>query len=77
MAGYITPEQAERQAAYPRVHCFRGKLITRVARAMGFAAAFENDGTRAFDIGGLAGLCDAEFETLAPAPCPAPWSRVR
>ncbi|CAO3454078.1 Assimilatory nitrate reductase large subunit (EC:1.7.99.4) [Azospirillum argentinense] len=44
---------------------------------MGFAAAFENDGTRAFDIGGLAGLCDAEFETLAPAPCPAPWSRVR
>lgn len=63
-------------------------IMTQVARAMGFAAAFpyerpadvfrehaalsafENDGRRAFDIGGLAGLSDAEFETLAPAPWP-------
>ncbi|AWJ92051.1 nitrate reductase (plasmid) [Azospirillum baldaniorum] len=63
-------------------------IVTQVARAMGFAAAFsfetpadvfrehaalsafENGGTRAFDIGGLAGLSDAEFETLAPAPWP-------
>ncbi|WP_353860131.1 molybdopterin-dependent oxidoreductase [Azospirillum formosense] len=63
-------------------------IVTQVARAMGYAAAFpyetpadlfrehaalsafENDGTRAFDIGGLAGLSDAEFETLAPAPWP-------
>ncbi|QEL92017.1 nitrate reductase [Azospirillum brasilense] len=63
-------------------------IVTQVARAMGFTAAFpfetpaavfcehaalsafENDGTRAFDIGGLAGLSDAEFETLAPAPWP-------
>ncbi|WP_448207399.1 molybdopterin-dependent oxidoreductase [Azospirillum sp. sgz302134] len=63
-------------------------ILTRVARAMGFAeafpyespadvfrehaalSAFENDGARAFDIGDLAGISDAEFETLAPAPWP-------
>ncbi|MCW2244213.1 molybdopterin-dependent oxidoreductase [Azospirillum canadense] len=33
-------------------------------------SGFENDGSRAFDIGGLAGISDAEFETLSPAPWP-------
>ncbi|MBP2316420.1 nitrate reductase [Azospirillum soli] len=33
-------------------------------------SAFENGGARAFDIGDLADLTDAEFETLAPAPWP-------
>ena len=33
-------------------------------------SAFENNGTRAFDIGALAGISDAEFETLTPAPWP-------
>jgi assimilatory nitrate reductase catalytic subunit len=36
-------------------------------------SAFENDGTRDFDIGALAGLSDAAYDTLAPTmwPCPA------
>ncbi|MGF7178091.1 nitrate reductase [Azospirillum doebereinerae] len=33
-------------------------------------SAFENGGTRAFDIGALAGIGHAEFETLAPFPWP-------
>ncbi len=33
-------------------------------------SGFENDGSRAFDIGALAGIGDAEFETLSPFPWP-------
>jgi assimilatory nitrate reductase catalytic subunit len=35
-------------------------------------SAFENAGTRDFDIGGLAGISDADYETLAPTQWPAP-----
>ncbi len=37
-------------------------------------SAFENDGRRAFDIGGLAGLGDAGYQDLAPVRWPAPRS---
>ncbi|WP_207462513.1 nitrate reductase [Azospirillum sp. SYSU D00513] len=63
-------------------------IITQVARAMGFGAAFpyetpadvfrehaalsafENDGTRAFDIGARTAITEAEYEALEPAPWP-------
>jgi assimilatory nitrate reductase catalytic subunit len=63
-------------------------IVSRVARRMGFGAAFayssaadifrehaalsafENDGTRDFDIGALAGLSDAAFDALAPVQWP-------
>jgi assimilatory nitrate reductase catalytic subunit len=35
-------------------------------------SAFENDGARAFDIGALATLTDAEYDALAPAQWPLP-----
>ena len=35
-------------------------------------SAFENGGTRDFDLGGLAGLSDAQFDTLDPVQWPAP-----
>jgi len=35
-------------------------------------SAFENNGTRDFDIGALASLTDAEFEAMAPVQWPAP-----
>ncbi|HEX3496463.1 MAG TPA: molybdopterin-dependent oxidoreductase [Methylocella sp.] len=35
-------------------------------------SAFENNGTRDFDLGGLAGLSDAEYDALAPLQWPAP-----
>jgi assimilatory nitrate reductase catalytic subunit len=35
-------------------------------------SAFENNGTRDFDIGGLAKISDAEFERLAPVQWPVP-----
>ena len=38
-------------------------------------SAFENDGERAFDIGGLAGLSDAEYDTLSPVQWPVPAAR--
>ena len=37
-------------------------------------SAFENDGARAFDIGGLATLADAEYDALAPTQWPRPRS---
>jgi assimilatory nitrate reductase catalytic subunit len=37
-------------------------------------SAFENDGARAFDIGALATLADAEYAALAPAQWPRPRS---
>ena len=63
-------------------------IVSRVARRMGFGAAFayrsagdifrehaalsafENKGRRDFDIGGLAGLSDAEYEALEPVQWP-------
>jgi assimilatory nitrate reductase catalytic subunit len=38
-------------------------------------SAFENDGARDFDIGGLAGLGDAEYEAMPPLAWPAPSGR--
>jgi assimilatory nitrate reductase catalytic subunit len=35
-------------------------------------SAFENNGTRDFDLGGLAGLSDADYDALAPVQWPAP-----
>jgi assimilatory nitrate reductase catalytic subunit len=35
-------------------------------------SAFENNGTRDFDLGGLAGLSDADYDALAPLQWPAP-----
>jgi anaerobic selenocysteine-containing dehydrogenase len=35
-------------------------------------SAFENDQTRDFDLGGLAGLSDADYDALAPLQWPAP-----
>jgi len=35
-------------------------------------SGFENDGARAFDIGALAGLSDAEYDALAPTQWPRP-----
>ncbi len=35
-------------------------------------SAFENDGARAFDLGALASLSDAEFDAFAPTQWPAP-----
>jgi assimilatory nitrate reductase catalytic subunit len=35
-------------------------------------SAFENGGTRAFDIGGVAGITDADYETLQPFQWPRP-----
>ncbi|MCW2246862.1 assimilatory nitrate reductase catalytic subunit [Azospirillum fermentarium] len=35
-------------------------------------SAFENNGTRDFDIGALAGIADAAYDALAPAPWPRP-----
>ncbi|MGH8276994.1 MAG: molybdopterin oxidoreductase family protein, partial [Steroidobacteraceae bacterium] len=37
-------------------------------------SAFENNGTRDFDLGGLAGLSDADYDALAPLQWPAPAS---
>ena len=37
-------------------------------------SAFENDGARAFDIGGLATLTDGEYDALAPTQWPRPGS---
>jgi len=70
------PEPAESRADW--------RIVTDVARRMGFGAqfeyrssadvfreharlsAFENDGTRAFDIGACAELTDAQYDALAP-----------
>jgi assimilatory nitrate reductase catalytic subunit len=35
-------------------------------------SAFENNGTRDFDLGGLAGLSDADYDALAPLQWPVP-----
>jgi assimilatory nitrate reductase catalytic subunit len=35
-------------------------------------SAFENDGTRDFDLGGLAAMSDAEYDALAPVQWPVP-----
>ena len=35
-------------------------------------SAFENNGTRDFDLGGLAGLSDADYDALVPLQWPAP-----
>ena len=40
-------------------------------------SGFENDGTRAFDIGGLAGLARKDFDWLEPVQWPQPKSRHR
>jgi len=64
------------------------RIISDVARRMGFASAFpytraadvfrehaalsgfENDGARAFDISGLAGISDAEYDAFTPVQWP-------
>jgi assimilatory nitrate reductase catalytic subunit len=66
------------------------RIVTEVARRMGFAAAFpyeqpseifreharlsafENGGARAFDIGALAAVSDADYDALAPVQWPRP-----
>jgi assimilatory nitrate reductase catalytic subunit len=40
-------------------------------------STFENDGTRDFDIGGLAGLSDREYETLEPVQWPVTTNGAR
>ena len=40
-------------------------------------SGFENDGTRAFDIGGLAGLARKDFDWLEPVQWPQPKGRRR
>ncbi|AWK84903.1 nitrate reductase [Azospirillum thermophilum] len=49
---------------------FPYETAAAVFREHAALSAFENDGRRAFDIGALADLSDAEFETLAPAAWP-------
>ena len=53
-------------AAFP----YRG--AAEIFREHARLSAFENEGTRAFDIGGLAELSDAEYDALAPVQWPLP-----
>ncbi|MDP3175077.1 MAG: molybdopterin dinucleotide binding domain-containing protein, partial [Phenylobacterium sp.] len=46
--------------------------VADVFREHAALSAFENDATRAFDIGGLARLSDAEYDALAPTQWPVP-----
>ena len=43
-----------------------------IFRAHAALSAFENNGNRDFDLGGLAGLSDADYDALAPLQWPAP-----
>jgi assimilatory nitrate reductase catalytic subunit len=51
---------------------FAYRSVADVFREHAALSAFENDGTRDFDIGALAPLSDADFEELSPVQWPAP-----
>ncbi|MBS7544399.1 nitrate reductase [Ancylobacter oerskovii] len=49
---------------------FHWRSAAEIFREHAALSAFENDGTRDFDIGGLAGLDDAAFDAMAPQQWP-------
>ncbi len=51
---------------------FRYRSPAELFREHAQLSAFENDGTRAFDIGALAALTDDEYDALAPVQWPLP-----
>ena len=56
-------------------HAFAYGSAADVFREHAALSAFENDGTRDLDLGGLAGLSDAEFDALEPVQWPVPAGR--
>ncbi len=64
--------QVARRMGWENAFAYRGPAD--IFREHAALSAFENDGTRVFDIGALAGLDDAAYDALAPVqwPCPRP-----
>src|SRR5690606_31138840 len=62
--------QAARRSGYGRAIPYRSPAD--IFREHARPSAFENDGTRAFDIGALAALTDEEYDALAPVQWPLP-----
>src|SRR5690606_1962478 len=59
-----------RRMGYGRAFAYRSPV--EIFREHARLSAFENDGARAFDIGGLAALTDDEYDTLSPVQWPVP-----
>ena len=68
---WIVAQVAQRMGFKP---AFDFKSAGDVFREHAALSAFENDGSRDFDIGALAGLSDGEFNALDPVQWPAPLS---
>jgi len=71
---WIVTEVARRMGF---VEAFNFSSVADVFREHAALSAFENNGTRDFDIGGLAGLSDGEFNALDPVQWPARAGELR
>ncbi|HTW52760.1 MAG TPA: molybdopterin-dependent oxidoreductase [Stellaceae bacterium] len=66
--------QVARRMGWEEAFAYRGPVD--IFREHAALSAFENDGERHFDIGGLAEISDDEYERLQPVQWPVPRARV-
>ena len=69
---WIVTEVARRMGF---AEAFAYRSAADIFREHAALSAFENDGTRDFDLGGLAQICDDDFDALAPVQWPLPRRR--